>query len=209
MNVIEIKDLKTLEKLRNGSVLMSNDSRFSAEEFVEHVKEVIGLKIENVYTAKGRLVNEVYGFTENNAYPDDIDIVFILFAANKDKLRFRTHAPEVKARLMCDIITLKKERERKKSVTFYTVFFRGSEDFYDFKVQDKSRKRCKEKAIEKLHELNDEKIAILITSQVCHRSDTVEGAYIGSSEIVNLFSKYTDEDMKSAEEWISVIESTL
>ena len=73
------KELTTLEELNGlGSALtIEGLAEDSIIDFVEWVKKYTKIKNENVYIIKGKTMNDIYGLSGNNAYPDDLNLVSI------------------------------------------------------------------------------------------------------------------------------------
>ncbi len=81
MKVIKVTTKEVLEELRNKSIF-TWEGMSESEENLKAIEEAIrnrGFDKEEmvVYTFKGRLMNEVYNLTGNNAYPDNLTFVSI------------------------------------------------------------------------------------------------------------------------------------
>ena len=91
----------------------------------------------------------------------------------------------------------------------YTVHLRKKEDNLEtLQVFSFDKKECKEKALKACDELAGSEIAILITKMLYNKKSNGDG-YIGDGKVYNIYSKYTDEDVKLASEWKKIIESIL
>ena len=76
--IVEAKTAKDLEELYNCSALtIEGLDPDSIPDFVEHVIEMGGT-VKKVVDIRGSLMNQVYGLTGTNAYPDRLDIVSIV-----------------------------------------------------------------------------------------------------------------------------------
>ena len=76
--IIEAKSKKDLDKLYNSSALtiegLDPDSVYDfADDVIAH-----GGTVDEIVMTSGKLMNQVYHLTGNNAYPDRLDIVSII-----------------------------------------------------------------------------------------------------------------------------------
>ena len=72
-------ELTTLTELNNlGSALtIEGLTEDSIKDFIDWVKQYTPMINETAYIIKGKTMNQLYGLTGNNAYPDDTNIVSI------------------------------------------------------------------------------------------------------------------------------------
>ena len=76
--VVEAKSKKDLDRLYNSSALtiegLDPDSVYDfADDVIAH-----GGTVDEIVMTSGKLMNKVYGLTDDNAYPDRLDIVSIV-----------------------------------------------------------------------------------------------------------------------------------
>ena len=78
---MEIKILTTKEELKkledDSALTIEGLAEESIPDLVNWIKQYTPLINENVYIVKGKTMNEVYGLTESNAYPNDCTLVSI------------------------------------------------------------------------------------------------------------------------------------
>ena len=78
---MEIKTLTTKEELKkledDSALTIEGLAEESIPDLVNWVKQHTPLINENVYVVKGKTMNEIYGLTGNNAYPNDCTLVSI------------------------------------------------------------------------------------------------------------------------------------
>ena len=81
MNIIEVKDTKLLDEFYEdwdltfiGCTTDDENMKFLINWFEEHNCK---MKQENIYVVKGKLMNDYYHLTGDNAYPNDLNIVVV------------------------------------------------------------------------------------------------------------------------------------
>ena len=111
------KIVTTREEIENlGSALtIEGLAEESIPDLVNWVKEHTPLINEIVYIIKGKTMNDVYHLTENNAYPDDCNIVAIDLNDMKDYVAVVFPRLQIGARWLDDIISnnIRRENERR------------------------------------------------------------------------------------------------
>ncbi len=78
MNTIEVNTKEQLDELENESALtIEGLAESSIPDFLNFLKENVGLKSETAYKISGSVMNLYYGLTGSNAYPLDLTIVSV------------------------------------------------------------------------------------------------------------------------------------
>lgn len=78
MNTIEVNTKEILDELENESALtIEGLAESSIPNFLNFLKENVGLKSETAYKISGSVMNLYYGLTGSNAYPPDLTIVSV------------------------------------------------------------------------------------------------------------------------------------
>lgn len=107
------KELTTLEELEGlGSALtIEGLAEDGIKDFVEWIKQYTPMINETAYIIKGKTMNEVYGLTGNNAYPDDCNIVSIRLEDMEDCMKVVMPRFQIGARWFDDIVMNNQARE--------------------------------------------------------------------------------------------------
>ena len=107
------KELTTIEELDGlGSALtLEGLAEESIPDFIEWVKEYTPMKSETAYIIKGRTMNDVYGLTGDNAYPDDCTIVSIRLEDMENSMKIVMPRFQIGARWFDDIVANNERRE--------------------------------------------------------------------------------------------------
>lgn len=81
-NVVKVTDKDMLDKLYEDSALtIEGLSEESIPDFLDWINETAKTEDNvNVYITKGKVMNNVYGLTKDNAYPDDCTIVSVMLS---------------------------------------------------------------------------------------------------------------------------------
>lgn len=115
MNIIRTKE-SDLKELYDGSAFTMegfniDDDNLEALKnwFEEHE---CTLKSDDVYVTSGKLMNEVYGLTGDNAYPDEVNIVSIKLDDISNVNRIFIARFEIGARWFDDIVDNNARREK-------------------------------------------------------------------------------------------------
>lgn len=78
IKINQVTTKEVLDELYNDSALTIEGLNVqSIEPFMNWVEETAGLKQKVVYVIYGKVMNTMYGLTEDNAYPDDLRIVAV------------------------------------------------------------------------------------------------------------------------------------
>jgi hypothetical protein len=78
MNTIEVNTKEQLDELENESALtIEGLAESSIPDFLNFLKENVGLKSETAYKISGEIMNYNYFLTGSNAYPPDLTIVSV------------------------------------------------------------------------------------------------------------------------------------
>lgn len=108
INKIEVKTGKQLNDLyKNGAFTLEglDISQENINKLIEWFEQYGGVKNSiSLYITKGSFMNEKYGFTQYNAYPDDLNIVSIKLEDIKDILRVAIPRFGIGARWFNDIV---------------------------------------------------------------------------------------------------------
>ena len=71
-------DTATLNKLYDSSALTLEGLAIDdVDSMLDYVDEISGLKTRRAYVINGDVMNDAYGLTGSNAYPDDLHIVCV------------------------------------------------------------------------------------------------------------------------------------
>lgn len=80
MKKVMVNDKAQLDELKEGSALTWEGLDVSDEsltQMFDWIKEYTSLKRETVYITSGAMMNQAYGLTDDNAYPDDLNLVSV------------------------------------------------------------------------------------------------------------------------------------
>lgn len=107
------KELTTLQELNNlGSALtIEGLAEDSIKDYIGWVKKYTPMKKEDAYIIKGKTMNNIYGLTGTNAYPDDCNIVSIKLEDMKNYEAVILPRFEIGARWFDDIVYNNRVRE--------------------------------------------------------------------------------------------------
>ena len=110
---MEIKTLTELKELEDlGSALtIEGLAEDSIPDFIDWIKGYTPIKNEIAYIIKGKTMNDVYGLTGNNAYPDDCTIVSIKLEDMENSMAVVMPRFQIGARWFDDIVTNNAARE--------------------------------------------------------------------------------------------------
>lgn len=112
MKLIKVKDHKTLKMLEEQSALtVEGLIEEDAPLFLDWVKHRSPVTTESVYIIKGNIMNEVYGLTGENAYPDDLTLQAIPLNLIKNVSAIIIPRFEIEGRWFDDIVENNAMRE--------------------------------------------------------------------------------------------------
>ncbi len=108
INKIEVKTGKQLNDLyKNGAFTLEgfDTSQENIIKLIEWFEQYGGVKNPiSLYITKGSFMNEKYGFTQDNAYPDDLNIISIKLEDIKDIFKVAIPRFSIGARWFNDIV---------------------------------------------------------------------------------------------------------
>lgn len=109
--VIEVKTKEEIEEL--GSALtLEGLSEESIPDFLDWIEKRTPLKTRRAYTISGKLMNDSYDLTEDNAYPNSLNIVSVKLEDMEDPNKIIMARFEISGRWLDDIIDNNVRRER-------------------------------------------------------------------------------------------------
>lgn len=110
-DIIYVKDKLEIEAL--GSALtLEGLAESSIDEYLDWIEEHTKLKTRKAYVIRGKLMNDLYKLTGDNAYPDSLTIVAVDLDDIEDVNKIVLPRFEINARWLDDIIENNLERER-------------------------------------------------------------------------------------------------
>lgn len=118
METITVTSKEVLDELYKESALtieglnLNSLSKFKDWIVDTTKKDMIN---ERFYIIKGKVMNEVYALTGNNAYPDDINIVSVKLSDISDWQKLVMPRFQIKGRWFDDIVDNNAMRERNKT----------------------------------------------------------------------------------------------
>ena len=110
MEIKTLTELKELEDL-DSALTIEELAEDSIPDFINWVKEYTPMKNEIAYIIKGKTMNDVYGLTGNNAYPDDCTIVSIKLEDMENSMAVVVPRFQIGARWFDDIVMNNAARE--------------------------------------------------------------------------------------------------
>ena len=119
---MEIKTLTTKEELKkledDSALTIEGLTEESIPDLIDWVKQYTPLINENVYVVKGKTMNEVYGLTESNAYPNDCTLVSIKLVDMENYEKIILSRLEIRGRWFDDIVdnNLRRQKEIDESI---------------------------------------------------------------------------------------------
>lgn len=116
MEPIEVKDRETLKMLEDESALTMEELKDSdAQLYLDWVKHFSPVTSEKVYIVRGYTMNEVYGLTGENAYPDDETLLAIPLSHIEKVSAIIIPRIEIDAKWFNDIVEKNYMREMMKN----------------------------------------------------------------------------------------------
>jgi len=115
MRTIDVKDFKTLKMLEDNSALtLEGLNKEDAHHFMEWVKKLTPVTDEVVYIISGKFMNDSYGLTGSNAYPNDLTIQAIPLNVVENFAALVIPRFEIGGRWFDDIVANNARREDEK-----------------------------------------------------------------------------------------------
>lgn len=105
--VINVTDKEMLDKLYDDSSVLTKKCLYeeSISNFIDWIHETAKTKDNvNVYITKGKVINNAYGLTKDNAYPNDCPIVAVMLSDIENANTLIRRRFEVGARWFDDIV---------------------------------------------------------------------------------------------------------
>ena len=107
--------MKSLDDLYNNSAFTLegfDTSKENIDKLIEWIDQCGGVKNPvSIYITKGSFMNNKYGLTKDNAYPEDLNIVSIKLEDIKNIFRLSVARFEIGARWFSDIVDNNIERQ--------------------------------------------------------------------------------------------------
>lgn len=115
-NTIRVTDKEMLDKLYNDSALtIEGFCEESIPDFLDWINETAKTEDNvNVYVIKGKVMNNEYGLTKDNAYPSDCTIVSIMLSDIENANTLIRRRFEVGGRWFDDIVDNNLNREHRE-----------------------------------------------------------------------------------------------
>ncbi len=115
INKIEVNKENQLDDLYNNSAFTLegfDTSKENIDKLIEWIDQCGGVKNPvSIYITKGSFMNNKYGLTKDNAYPEDLNIVSIKLEDIKNIFRLSVARFEISARWFSDIVDNNIERQ--------------------------------------------------------------------------------------------------
>ena len=117
INKIEVTTKEQLDELYNGSAFTMeglDTSKENIEKLIEWFNKYGGVKEPlSIFITKGSVMNNKYGLTKDNAYPNDLNIVSIKLEDIKEVNRIVVPRFAIGARWFDDIVNNTIERQNR------------------------------------------------------------------------------------------------
>lgn len=112
---IEVKNKEQLDRLYNSSALTLlglDDTDKELQSFAKWIKNLSEIANPlNMYIIKGKLMNEEYGLTEKNRYPDNFPIVCVNLEEIKQPEKIIIPRFKIGGRWFDDVVNNDRERQ--------------------------------------------------------------------------------------------------
>lgn len=117
INKIEVTTKEQLDELYNGSAFTMegfDTSKENIKELIEWFNKYGGIKEPlSIFIIKGSVMNNEYGLTKDNAYPNDLNIVSIKLEDIKEVNRVAFSRFAIGARWFDDVVNNNTERQNR------------------------------------------------------------------------------------------------
>ena len=115
-NAVKVTDKEMLDKLYEDSALtIEGLSEESIPDFLDWINETAKTEDNvNVYITEGKVMNNVYGLTKDNAYPNECTIVSIMLSDIENANTLIMRRFEVGGRWFDDVVDNNLSREHRE-----------------------------------------------------------------------------------------------